>query len=568
VLENSAQQFLDDPLPPDLPPPSLHPKKHFRRIVKPALIPLLLAVLIAAIAIAYVEMQKPKSFEECLSAKNSFIEPGPPPVCVTASGDRFIEPGQTNQSNVIVTISDITSWLLHPNSEHHFTFKFPPEFTIIDDEESTKIVSFNAGSGTEDSDLTYSAEVIVHTNVENRTATEFINDHANSLTTSIPGWNRTKESERYYLARKKQITDSFKPYTVNNINGVSGDFDGQRPNYTIIHLEGNQIYQFTLWGSLVNDPPISPQSQAIFDKILSTFRFNDVISFYDDWPEFSYEDLGYVVKYPHTWNVPNILPQSTRTEVDFDGHFTVVTGIYYDQVKQRPLTYEEYLFSVLPTNNPVSQDITIGGLPAKQVTYKNGESVTEHSIVVPHGDGKQFISISYRTYPDDIYGQDIMAQVLKSFRFMTLEEIREGTLEYSSPLGFKFTYPKRYDITPANQASTGHFDVAGFKSIDNFDFSLKALVDIPEYAELSASKVALKQGRESGINVGVKTVDVNDLRGARMYSRDKQNPIPSHTFIKHPDKNLFVEFIYPESNPDIQTIFASFSFTDVIPEAE
>jgi hypothetical protein len=82
-----------------------------------------------------------------------------------------------------------------------------------------------------------------------------------------------------------------------------------------------------------------------------------------NWKGYTNTKLGFSVKYPKNWPEPQERILSTRADVEFKGTMRISVGVFYDQEKQRELTYLE-IAKQYANGKKEPQQITVDGQPA------------------------------------------------------------------------------------------------------------------------------------------------------------------------------------------------------------
>ncbi|KKU14710.1 MAG: hypothetical protein UX21_C0012G0002 [Microgenomates group bacterium GW2011_GWC2_45_8] len=138
---------------------------------------------------------------------------------------------------------------------------------------------------------------------------------------------------------------------------------------------------------------------------------------------------SFSIKYPLEWQEPSQYQQSTRTAYDFiPGNLTIVEGSYYDQVLQRPRTYEEEL--AIAEEGPIGkQEIIVDNSKAIKYTNKIGDSTYEELAILKSSTGMIFwISMPFPPGTDP----NLFDLILSTFKFLDDQKTVTGqTCQYN-----------------------------------------------------------------------------------------------------------------------------------------
>ena len=141
----------------------------------------------------------------------------------------------------------------------------------------------------------------------------------------------------------------------------------------------------------------------------------------ENWQTYTDNELGFTIKYPSGWPNPEKFSYSTTKEIRFK-NLSITTGVFYDQEKQRELSYTEVAERSSNGKEPVR--LTIDGYPAIRVNIKEEglAKPSPYSLVVIQKGGRIYqIYSSFpveNEFPEEYQlRQEIFEQILNSFRF-------------------------------------------------------------------------------------------------------------------------------------------------------
>jgi len=144
----------------------------------------------------------------------------------------------------------------------------------------------------------------------------------------------------------------------------------------------------------------------------------------EEWKTYTNKALGFSVRYPGAWSLPEERILSTRTEIEWDG-LTITVGVVYNQSKERELSYLEVAERLSYGKEP--DHISIDGHPAVYLKMRDEDlpspKPNPYNLVVIQGE--QIVYELYtmlpleENFPKEYQeAQTCFDQVLSTFKFL------------------------------------------------------------------------------------------------------------------------------------------------------
>lgn len=220
----------------------------------------------------YQTLQSIDSYEACITAKGSIIQESYPATCVTSLGTRYTQP------TLPIIDSNMVNWITYNNDTYNFSFRYPSTLSKIDSKH----------------ELEYSEKEF-----REDWGSEFPYDYHKLLfSLSLEGdtvFDRTpikfKSWRLYGAITRKNSIKTLNDYYNNLVNETDMNFDvtkitiANQPVIRFRHCEMScgeiAVFQFEdkfLEIELyTTSPDYVGNPTAIFNQILSTFKFHDAV---------------------------------------------------------------------------------------------------------------------------------------------------------------------------------------------------------------------------------------------------------------------------------------------------
>ena len=136
----------------------------------------------------------------------------------------------------------------------------------------------------------------------------------------------------------------------------------------------------------------------------------------ENWKTYTDSELGLSFKYPATWRDPERRIQSTRININFGNGFSVTSGGYYDQDKQRNLTIDEIVNSLM--SNSYFKDfkretLNLAGSVSTKVSFTT-LTARDIEVYIPKSSQSDMVAIS----SDQTIDATTFTNILSTFRFI------------------------------------------------------------------------------------------------------------------------------------------------------
>lgn len=297
--------------------------------------------------------------------------------------------------------TNLADWQEYKNDI--YSFKYPPHWYINNYSGSSNFVYSVEVSDIKNSITEIQGMSDVHTRIDIRT-------NANPMPTSFPYSNGSAAN------------DTIKPFTINSLRGIRGMQTSPAGITDTVYLM-NSIggYAELL---LVQPTQNVEEAERIFNSILSTFQFNEIIT-----PTMqTFKNSEVTFQYPSNWRIQENCQfgQQCVVSPDFkvdatgnsNGIYKVAQGEVFS-ITSMPLVPEMkledaacrpggplYVGSCIPTN--------IGGIAAMQ--RSEGSPQDSEAVIVLKN---KFYNISIHYHPSNTEAVTIFNNVLSSFKFNT-----------------------------------------------------------------------------------------------------------------------------------------------------
>ena len=194
-----------------------------------------------------------KTYEECASLPNSIIQESYPATCVTADGQRFVQPISTSTALPTETAAPTANWKTFITDDKKVSFKYPSGWTV--DQNTT-----SEGWG----------KSITTANLKNdkfHLSVSVANAFMNECMQEISKQNITLSGTTFY---KRYFTGVYSGEACSNKENLGNSEIWLQP--TLIDKEPYN-YQY---GLLLNYNNLhKSEAETLFDHILSTFKFTN-----------------------------------------------------------------------------------------------------------------------------------------------------------------------------------------------------------------------------------------------------------------------------------------------------
>lgn len=144
------------------------------------------------------------------------------------------------------------------------------------------------------------------------------------------------------------------------------------------------------------------------------------------WQQFQSELVNISLSRPPEWGEPEITSTSSRDVVEFENDFTITKGVYYNQERDRVLTYSE----LIEANTPDRRIITnyeINNIRVKRASYDHSGSERAELFVFPPDPNNEMISIYFHYPINDLGVIREYFGVLASITLLPADSVPEPT---------------------------------------------------------------------------------------------------------------------------------------------
>lgn len=178
-----------------------------------------------------------------------------------------------------------------------------------------------------------------------------------------------------------------------------------------------------------------------------------------NWKTYTNQNLDISFKYPPLMKDPGVNLLSTRTQI-LTEEFTIESGIFYDQSKQRNLTFDEYIKKNISSDSNIS-DYNLAGVMGKKIINKMQAII---AVQPSKSQPDDILTIYYDLRDHPGVKNELIDSILRTFKFTD----QNSSLDTSnwktytdSNTNFNLKYPSTWSIsTPSLKAkdSSQSFD--------------------------------------------------------------------------------------------------------------